>query len=156
MNRSNFLPYRQIRLDFSTSEDIPAIGADFNPDEFADTLVKAHVNSITCFHAPITAGSTSCAQANPGRIHPHLARPRLLKEQIEACRGGSPAPIYTTIQWDRSLTASSEWLCSDETGRIVGTPPFEAGFYRELNVNSPYIEQFIKPHVAEIDGDAAL
>ncbi|MFM7582116.1 MAG: hypothetical protein ACKO9F_05235, partial [Caldilinea sp.] len=49
MNRANFLPYREIHLDFHTSEEIPAIGADFDPDEFAETLVNAHVNSITCF-----------------------------------------------------------------------------------------------------------
>ncbi len=43
------LPFRQIHLDFHTSEMIPDIGAEFDPDEFGDTLVRAHVNSITCF-----------------------------------------------------------------------------------------------------------
>ena len=79
MNRADFLPYRQIHLDFHTSEAIEGIGADFDPDEFADTLAKAHVNSITvfarCHHGWIYYQS----QANPERIHPHLARPNLLK-----------------------------------------------------------------------------
>lgn len=152
MNRSNFLPYRQIHLDFHTSEAIPGIGADFDPDEFADTLVKAHVNSITCFARCHHGWIYYQSEANPERIHPHLARPHLLKEQIEACHArGIRAPIYTTIQWDHyTACRHPEWVCSDESGRIVGTPPFEAGFYREMNVNSPYIEQFIKPHVAEI------
>ena len=35
------LPYRQIHLDFHTSEQIEGIGADFDPQEFADTLAKA-------------------------------------------------------------------------------------------------------------------
>jgi hypothetical protein len=33
---------------------------------------------------------------------------------------------------------------------VVGTPPFEAGFYREMCLNSPYVETFLKPHVREI------
>lgn len=152
MNRSNFLPYRQIHLDFHTSEAISGIGADFDPDEFADKLVKAHVNSITCFARCHHGWIYYQSQTNPERIHPHLVRPNLLKEQIDACHArGIRVPIYTTIQWDHyTALRHPEWLCSDETGRIVGTPPFEAGFYRELNVNSPYIEEFIKPHVAEI------
>ena len=40
---------RQVHLDFHTSPDIEEIGRDFSPDEFADTLSKAHVNSVTCF-----------------------------------------------------------------------------------------------------------
>ena len=88
---------------------------------------------------------------NPERRHPHLTRD-LLREQIEACHArGIRVPIYTTIQWDHyTAREHPEWLCLDETGRIVGTPPFEAGFYRQLNVNSPYVEEFIKPHVREI------
>ena len=60
-------------------------------------------------------------------------------------------PIYTTVQWDHfTARQHPEWICTDESGRIVGTPPFEAGFYREMNVNSPYVEEFLKPHVREI------
>ena len=43
------LPFRQIHLDFHTSEVIENIGADFHPDVFADTLHRAHVNSINLF-----------------------------------------------------------------------------------------------------------
>ncbi len=31
MNQTDFLPYRQIHLDFHTSEHIAGIGADFDP-----------------------------------------------------------------------------------------------------------------------------
>ena len=37
------LRFRQIHLDFHTSEAIEGIGANFDPDEFADTLDKACV-----------------------------------------------------------------------------------------------------------------
>ncbi|MFN3335124.1 MAG: alpha-amylase family protein, partial [Caldilinea sp.] len=151
MNRTDFLPYREIHLDFHTSEHIPDIGADFDPDEFADTLVKARVNSITCFarchHGWIYYDTT----LNPERRHPHLVR-NLLREQIEACHArGIRVPIYTTVQWDHfTARQHPEWICTDENGRFIGTPPFEAGFYREMNVNSPYVEEFLKPHVREI------
>jgi hypothetical protein len=151
MNRTDFLPYREIHLDFHTSEDIPGIGADFDPDEFADTLVKAHVNSITCFARCHHGWIYYDTALNPERRHPHLTR-NLLAEQLEAChRRGIRVPIYTTVQWDHfTARQHPEWICTDENGRIVGTPPFEAGFYREMNVNSPYVEEFLKPHVREI------
>ena len=38
MPPADFLPFRQIHLDFHTSEAIPDVGADFDPDEFAATL----------------------------------------------------------------------------------------------------------------------
>ena len=151
MNRADFLPYRQIHLDFHTSEAIEGIGADFDPDEFAATLVKAHVNSITMFARCHHGWNYYQSQVNPERIHPHLARPNLLKEQIEACHArGIRAPIYTTIQWDHfTARQHPDWLLTDEHGRIFETQPFEAGFYRWLNVNSPYIH-FLREHVREI------
>ena len=36
--------YRQVHLDFHTSEYIPDIAADFDKDEFAKTLEEAHVD----------------------------------------------------------------------------------------------------------------
>ncbi|MFM7171864.1 MAG: beta-galactosidase trimerization domain-containing protein, partial [Caldilinea sp.] len=151
MNRANFLPYREIHLDFHTSEEIPAIGADFDPDEFAETLVNAHVNSITCFARCHHGWIYYDTALHPERRHPHLTR-NLLREQIDACHArGIRVPIYTTVQWDHfTARQHPEWLCVDENGRFVGTKPFEAGFYRELNVSSPYVETFLKPHVREI------
>ena len=35
------LRFRQIHLDFHTSESIESIGSDFDPNEFAETLTKA-------------------------------------------------------------------------------------------------------------------
>jgi hypothetical protein len=151
VNRADFLPFRGIHLDFHTSEQIPDIGADFDPEEFADTLVKAHVNSITCFARCHHGWIYYDTALNPERRHPHLKR-NLLQEQIEACHArGIRVPIYTTVQWDHfTARQHPEWLCTDERGCIIGTPPFEAGFYRELNINSPYVEEFLKPHVREI------
>jgi hypothetical protein len=87
------LRFRQIHLDFHTSEQIPDVGAAFDPEAFATTLARARVNSITCFarcHHGLIYYDT---RLNPERRHPHLQR-NLLKEQIDACHArGIRVPI---------------------------------------------------------------
>jgi len=146
------LPFRQIHLDFHTSPHIPGVGADFDPDEYADTLARAHVNSVTtfarCHHGHIYYDS----KLNPERIHPSLTHVDLLKQQIEACHArGIKAPIYTTVQWDK-LTAQQhpEWLCTDDDGFVGHTGYFAAGFYEFLDVLHPGYRRFLKDHTAEL------
>ncbi|HIE30744.1 TPA: beta-galactosidase [Candidatus Poribacteria bacterium] len=144
------LRFRQIHLDFHTSEQIEGIGAEFDPEEFASTLEKARVNSITCFGRCHHGWIYFDTKAFPERRHPHLTR-NLLKEQIEACHARNiRVPIYLTVQWD-NFTADEhpEWLSIDADGRIIGTPPYQAGFYRSLCVNTPYLD-FLKAHVQEV------
>ena len=144
------LRYRQVHLDFHTSEQIAGIGARFDPEEFAATLERARVNSITCFARCHHGWLYYDSARHPERRHPHLERP-LLTEQIAACHARDiRVPIYTTVQWDHyTAERHPEWLVIDETGRWVGTGPYEAGFYRRLCVNSPYRE-FFRNHVQEI------
>ncbi|MBS1251682.1 MAG: hypothetical protein MAG451_00715 [Anaerolineales bacterium] len=145
------LRFRQIHLDFHTSEHIEGIGSAFDPEEFASTLEKAHVDSITCFGRCHHGWIYFDTQAFPERRHPHLTR-NLLREQIEACHARDiRVPVYLTVQWDH-FTANEhpEWLVVDEAGCPIGTPLYEAGFYRTLCVNSPYVDDFLKPHVQEV------
>jgi len=144
------LRFRQVHLDFHTSEKIEGIGAEFDPEVFASTLEKARVNSITCFARCHHGWIYFDTKAFPERRHPHLKR-NLLKEQIEACHARNiRVPIYITVQWDH-LTANEhpEWLIMDENGKISGTPPYEAGFYRRICLNTPYVD-FLKAHVQEV------
>jgi hypothetical protein len=147
------LRFRQVHLDFHSSADVQDIAAEFDPDEFADTLKSAHVNSVTCFARCHHGYIYYDTKKNPERKHPHLKRPRLLEEQIEAChRRGIRVPIYTTIQWDAfSAEAHPEWRQVTETGALQGTPPYEPGFYRFLCLNpaSPYLE-FLRGHIDDI------
>jgi hypothetical protein len=144
------LRFRQVHLDFHTSQHIAKIGSKFDPDEFADTLHRARVNSVTCFARCHHGYIYYDTKINPERRHPNLTR-NLLAEQIEACHlRGIRVPIYTTVQWDHfTADAHPEWLAIGSDGRVQGTPPFEAGFYRNLLVNSPYFN-FLKAHVQEI------
>ncbi|NBC11601.1 MAG: beta-galactosidase [Planctomycetes bacterium] len=146
------LPYRQVHLDFHTSPDIPGIAADFDPDTFADTLARAHVNSVTvfarCHHGHLYFDS----KRHPERIHPNLANRGLLKQQIEACQArGIRTPIYITVQWDKfTARQHPEWLCVDDGGFVGHRGFHEAGFYETLDVLHPGYRQFLKDHTAEV------
>jgi len=145
------LRFRQIHLDFHTSEDIGGIGANFDPDEFADTLKKAHVDSINVFGRGHHGWMYFDSKAFPERVHPHLANPKLLDEQIAAChKRDIRIPIYLTIQWDLYTSRRRpDWVVLGPDGKLDGTGPYEAGFYRNLCVNTPY-RDFLREHVREV------
>lgn len=145
------LKYRQVHLDFHTSGLIPDIGVEFDPDEFAETVKRAHVESITCFARCHHGWLYYDSKAMPDRIHPNLKRKNLLKEQIEAChKRGIKVPIYTTVQWDDKVAHDHyDWLCTDTTGAPVRLSQLQPGFYRNICLNSPYVE-FLKQHIRDI------
>lgn len=144
------LRFRQIHLDFHTSRHITDIGAQFDPDEFADTLEKAHVDSITCFARCHHGFLYYESQNDPDRQHPHLTR-NLLIEQIEACHARDiRVPVYTTIQWDYLMSKQHpEWLVRDANGQPPGQSPLDPGFYARLAVNSPYFD-WLKDHLTDL------
>lgn len=149
---SSDLRFRQIHLDFHTSPDIPGVGADFDPDRFADTLAKAHVDSVTCFARCHHGYIYYPTKKHPERIHPRLVRKNLLGEQIKACHQRNiRVPIYTTVQWDEfTADAHRDWLKIDADGREFSTRPLEPGFYRFLDVFHPGYRQFLFDHVQDI------
>lgn len=148
----DFLRFRQIHLDFHTSEAIPGIGEEFAPEDYAAVLDKARVDSITtfarCHHGYIYYDS----EVHPERVHPHLSHKNLLIEQIEAChRRGIRVPIYTTVQWDEyTADRHRDWLMIDGNGTEFGTKPLDAGFYRFLDVFHPGYREFLYAHVKEM------
>jgi hypothetical protein len=144
------LRFRQVHLDFHTSEQIAGIGSRFDADKFADTLQRAHVDSVTCFGRCHHGWLYYDTDQFPERRHPQLTT-NLLKEQIEACHARDiRVPIYLTVQWDEYTAENNpDWLQIDPDGRVSGTAPYEAGFYRRLLVNSPYFD-FLKAHVKDL------
>ncbi len=138
------LRFRQIHLDFHTSESIDNIGLDFDPEEFATTLESARVNSITCFARCHHGWIYFDTKAFPERRHPHL-KTNLLKEQIEAChKRNIRVPIYITVQWDHyTANEHPEWLVINDQGYLIGTKPYEAGFYRSLCCRTLRTQNFL-------------
>ncbi|MFW5980552.1 MAG: alpha-amylase family protein [Halanaerobiaceae bacterium] len=145
------LRFRQIHLDFHTGKDIPGIGAKFNPEEFVKTLKKARVNSITCFARGHHGWLYYDSKKFPERIHPNLKDKDLLKKQIEICHQNNiKVPIYITVQWDLyTAQRHPEWRVIGPEGKLSGTPPYEAGFYQDLCVNTPY-RDFLKEQTEEV------
>ncbi|MEL7237957.1 MAG: beta-galactosidase trimerization domain-containing protein [Planctomycetota bacterium] len=143
---------RQIHLDFHTSPLMPDVAKDFNAEQFADTLAKAHVDSVTCFarchHGMLYYPSTW----RPDLIHPTLHHHDLLNQQIAACHErGIKVPVYTTIQWDEHLMhAHREWLLVTPEGGQYSHGPLTAGFYPRLDVFHPGYRQFLRDHLADL------
>jgi len=143
--------FRQIHLDFHTSELINDIGSEFNKEQFAKTLKDACVDSITCFARGHHGMMYYNSEKYKERIHPHLKNKNLLQEQIETCHNmGIKVPVYITVQWDY-YTAKNypQWLMRDEKGAPIGQFPLQAGFYQSLCVNTPYGD-FLKEHTIEV------
>ncbi len=90
--------YRQVHLDFHTSEHIPGIGSRFDPDQFADTFARADVDSVTVFSK--CHHGWSYHPTKVGATHPHLDFD-LLKSQLDALhKRDIKAPIYISAGWD--------------------------------------------------------
>ncbi len=143
--------FRQVHLDFHTSPDLQNIGAEFDPEEFATTLKKAHVNSITCFARCHHGYLYYDSKEFPELVHPHLVRKDLLKEQIEAChRHGINVPIYLPVQWDAIVAREHpDWMSRQPDTSIAHQNTFESGFYGKACVNTPY-RDFLKQQVREL------
>jgi hypothetical protein len=116
------LRYRQIHLDFHTSEHIPAIGAQFDPDDFVATLKAAHVDSITIF-AKCHHG-WSYYPTKVGAPHPQLARPDLMGDMVKALTAADiECPIYISVQWDeRNARLHPEWRVRSLDGNNTFAP----------------------------------
>lgn len=127
------LRYRQIHLDFHTSEHIPDVGAAFDAQEFVSTLKAAKVDSITVF-AKCHHG-WSYYPTKVGAPHPNLARPDLLGEMVSALNAADiEAPIYISVQWDeRNARLHPEWRALSATNRYQHTVASDQSAGRQLS-----------------------
>lgn len=112
------LSFRQIHLDFHTSEHVPQVGQAFDAEDFAQTFKRAHVESVTlfgrCHHG------WAYYDSSISRRHPSLSFD-LLRAQYDALKGaGIRAPIYLTCAWDElSCREHPEWRVITEDGKFL-------------------------------------
>jgi hypothetical protein len=116
------LRYRQVHLDFHTSAACEDVGADFDPQAFANTVRLGHVDSVTIF-AKCHHGF-SYYPTKVGTMHPNL-KCDLLGQQIEALHAANVrAPIYVSIMWDDLAGETHpEWIIARKDGTLVMRPP---------------------------------
>jgi hypothetical protein len=146
------LRFRQIHLDFHTSPDIKGVGVDFDAREFARTMQKAHIDSVTVF-AKCHHGLLYYDTRRPER-HPHLKRGLdLLGEQIEALhRVGIRAPIYISVMCDEyAANLHPEWIAMQPDGKRVGRGPLDNArfLWQILDMNSPY-QEYVAAQTREV------
>lgn len=143
---------RQVHLDFHTSPYIEGIAADFDPYEFATTLKRAHVNSVTifakCHHGYAYFPSKVCP------VHPHLTPPGrdLLGEQIKALhKEGIRCPIYITVGWDAySAQHHPEWRAMYKNGLFGDWDTKHPGQWKFLNWLHPEYQDHIEAVTREV------
>jgi Hypothetical glycosyl hydrolase 6/Beta-galactosidase trimerisation domain len=145
------MPRRTIHLDFHTAPEIPDVGAQFDPEDFAGTFAAADVDSVTVF-AKCHHGHLYYLTDRAER-HPNLKSGLdLLGSQIEALHTqGIRAPIYISVQCDEyAANTHPEWIALHEDLRQVkrATSVFEAG-WQILDMSSPY-QEYLAEQVAEV------
>lgn len=130
------LPFRQVHLDFHTSELIPGIGADFDKAQFQQALQTGHVNSITVF--------AKCHHGNfyyfseKYHTHPDL-RCDLLRGMVDACHEiGVNAPVYISAGYDESTAREHPEWCNVSPKN--GPRPYLMAGYHLLCYNTPYLD----------------
>ncbi len=138
---------RQVHLDFHTSGSIPKVGSRFDKKKFQQTLLDAHINSITCFSCCHHGWSYHPTKA--GKMHPNLEFD-LLGAQIEACKEVDiNVPVYLTAGINNlAADAHPEWREIGPDGRYLdwygqggaGAAGILYPGFKGLCFNSPYLK----------------
>ncbi len=138
--------FRQIHLDFHTSEAIEGIGASFTKQSFQNALRLGHVDSITVFSKCHHGWAYHPSDAN--EIHPHLSFD-LLAAQIEAAHEiGVKTPVYISAGLDeKEARRSPQWLIRSADDRTNWVGSFLTPGYHQFCLNSPYLDVLL----AQID-----
>lgn len=135
--------FRQVHIDFHTSEKIEGIGSRFDKKQFQNALKKGHVNSVTVFSKCHHGWSYHPTKAN--EMHPHLNFD-LFGAQIEAAREiGVNVVGYISAGLDEKyavLHPESLARAKDET--IQRTPNFRQAGYHLICMNSPYLAVLVE------------
>lgn len=146
MSRKNNRPlrFRQIHLDFHTSEHIPGVGADFDPDAFVSTLKTAEVNSITIF-AKCHHG-WSYYPTKVGAPHPNLARPDLMGDMVKALNAADiECPIYISVMWDeRNARIHPEWRVRSASANQFDPHQLRAGWHTICLNHAAYRQELLE------------
>ncbi|MBQ4085938.1 MAG: beta-galactosidase trimerization domain-containing protein, partial [Clostridia bacterium] len=129
--------FRQVHLDFHTSEHIPGIGEQFDKKQFQQALIAGHVDSITVFSKCHHGWAYHPSKAN--RMHPNL-KFDLLGAQLEACKEiGVRAPVYISAGLDeKEVLLHPEWLRVD-FGADMKNYMSRVGWH-PMCYNTPYLD----------------
>lgn len=139
----NELAFRQVHLDFHTSEAICDIGRDYSRDNFQAMLRLGHVNSITVFAKCHHGWAYLPSETN--EVHPELSFD-LLGEMIEAAHAiGVRTPVYLSAGLDEKMARRHpEWLFRNRDESTRGARDFMTPGYHCFCFNTPYLDYLIR------------
>lgn len=137
------LKFRQVHLDFHTSEKIMDIGRNFSKEQFQRALKTGHVNSITLFSKCHHGWAYHPSKAN--EMHPNLNFD-LLKAEIEAAHEiGVKTPVYLSAGLDEKMARRHpEWLIRNKDESTTWAKNFMEPGYHRFCFNSPYLTYLLK------------
>lgn len=133
------LRFRQVHLDFHTSEAIGNIGVNFSKAQFQNALIAGHVDSITVFAKCHHGWAYFPSETN--EMHPGLSFD-LLGAMIEAAHKiNVKTPIYLSAGLDEKLARRHpEWLIRNREDRTSWVADFMTPGYHQFCMNSPYLD----------------
>jgi hypothetical protein len=133
------LKFRQVHLDFHTSEVIEGIGKDFNKQQFQDALKQGHVDSITVFSKCHHGWAYHPSKANV--MHPHLEFD-LLGAMVDAAHEiGVNTPVYLSAGLDEKIARKHpDWLYRNKDESTTWVPDFNTPGFHLFCFNNPYLE----------------
>lgn len=131
--------FRQVHLDFHTSEAIEGIGSRFSKEQFQEMLKLGHVDSITVFSKCHHGWAYHPSTAN--EMHPHLSFD-LLGAQIEAAHEiGVKTPVYLSAGLDEKLARRHpQWLIRSPEEKTNWASDFMTPGYHQFCMNTPYLD----------------
>jgi len=133
------LSFRQVHLDFHTSEKIPGIGSAFSKEQFQEMLKLGHVSSITVFSKCHHGWAYHPSRAN--ETHPELTFD-LLGAQIQAAHEiGVKTPVYISAGYDeKTARHHPQWKAVERNwqGKFETDPTVPR--YQLMCMNTPYLE----------------
>ena len=134
--------FRQVHLDFHTSEHIFEIGEKFDKNQFQQALIKGHVDSITLFSKCHHGWAYHPSKTND--MHPNL-KFDLLKAQLDAAHEiGVKTPVYLSAGLDeKAIMRHSEWAVRNRDESTTWAKSFTEAGYHKLCFNTPYLDYLL-------------
>ena len=148
------LRFRQVHLDFHTSEHCPDVGAQFDEEQFIGALKKGRVNSVTVF--AMCHHGWCYYPTRTGLRHPNLKTDLLGRMLAAGQKADINMPVYITVGWnDKASREHPEWTVRQPDGSIQGPAPLHphsprpGGWFR-LCLNTPYLDQVVLAVTREV------
>ncbi|WP_432663339.1 beta-galactosidase trimerization domain-containing protein [Wukongibacter baidiensis] len=133
------LDFRQIHLDFHTSENIEEIGKNFSKEQFQKSLQDGHVGSINLFAKCHHGWAYHPTEKNI--MHPHLSFD-LFGEMVEAAKEiGVGVQTYISAGLDEKIARKHpDWLFRHKDESTTWVEDFLTPGYHLFCMNSPYLD----------------